>query len=43
MKGKEFSSDMIKLKRKVKILENQLGQTVKSYNEVLSSNKQFKV
>ena len=42
LKGKQFSSEMVKMKGKVKILENELDQTVNSYNHVLSSNKKLK-
>lgn len=33
---------MVKMKGKVKILENELDQTINSYNEILSTNKKLK-
>jgi len=33
---------MAKVKAKVKILENELDQTINSYNDVLASNKKLK-
>lgn len=33
---------MVKMKGKVKILENELDQTINSYNDVVASNKKLK-
>ena len=42
LQNRQFSSEMVKMKGKVRILENEMDQTINSYNQVLSSNKKLK-